>query len=138
MPSFPLLSPANLPSIPNKIIFSHLFIPTSPTPPPTSSHHVLLSRRTQGEPLYTYTIITVEAHDGLAHIHHRMPAILDGDEAIKTWLDPDLASEEAIKMLHPSPTLTWYRVSDTVNNVRNSTPECILKIDPRYSTCTNT
>ncbi|XP_030425472.1 abasic site processing protein HMCES isoform X3 [Gopherus evgoodei] len=40
-----------------------------------------------GDALYTYTIITVDASKGLSAIHNRMPAILDGDEAIRKWLD---------------------------------------------------
>ena len=76
-------------------------------------------------------MITVEAHEDFAHIHDRMPAILDGDDAIRAWLDPDLATQEAIKALHSSPSLTWYPVSEVVNNVKNKSPECIMKIDPR-------
>ena len=85
----------------------------------------------QAEPLYTYTVITVEAHPDFAHIHDRMPAILDGDSAVQTWLDPSLPTQEAVRILHPSPCLTWYPVSEVVNNVKNKTPECIMKIDPR-------
>ena len=74
----------------------------------------------------------MEAHSSLAHIHDRMPAILEGDEAIQAWLDPKIPTKDAVGMLHPSPLLTWYPVSEVVNNVRNKTPECIMKIDPRY------
>ena len=76
-------------------------------------------------------MITVEAHADFARIHDRMPAILDGDDAVRAWLDPATPTHEAIKLLHPSSSLTWYPVSDVVNNVRNRTPECIIKIDPR-------
>ena len=76
-------------------------------------------------------MITVDAHADFAHIHDRMPAVLDGDEAVRAWLDPDSPTHEAIELLHPSPSLTWYPVSVVVNNVRNKTPECIIKIDPR-------
>jgi hypothetical protein len=86
----------------------------------------------QDGPLYSYTVITVGAHADFACIHDRMPAILDGDAAIGAWLDPDITTQEAIKALHASPSLTWYPVSEVVNNVRNKSPECIMKIDPRY------
>lgn len=85
--------------------------------------------------MYSYTVITVEAHADFAHIHDRMPAILDGDEAIRAWLDPHVPTQVAIKPLHASPSLTWYPVSEVVNNVRNKTPECIMKIDPRWVCC---
>ena len=42
----------------------------------------------EGTVLETCTIITVEATNKLAEIHHRMPAILER-ENIETWLDPD-------------------------------------------------
>lgn len=83
----------------------------------------------QADPLYTYTVITVDAHPDFAHIHDRMPAILDGSEAIHTWLDPALPTSEAIQILHPSSTLAWYPVSEVVNSVKNKSPECITKID---------
>ena len=41
-----------------------------------------------GSLLETCTIITVEATNKLAEIHHRMPAILER-ENVETWLDPD-------------------------------------------------
>ncbi|PNI32001.1 HMCES isoform 7, partial [Pan troglodytes] len=40
-----------------------------------------------GDVLYSYTIITVDSCKGLSDIHHRMPAILDGEEAVSKWLD---------------------------------------------------
>ena len=72
------------------------------------------------------------AHADFAHIHDRMPAVLDGDEAVEAWLDPNIATQEAAKMLHSSPSLTWYPVSEVVNNVRNKSSECIVKIDLRW------
>lgn len=81
--------------------------------------------------LFTYTVITVEAHSTFAHIHDRMPAILDGDDAVRAWLDPSLTTQEVIHLLHPTTCLAWYPVSNVVNSVRNKSPECIMKIDPR-------
>ena len=61
-----------------------------------------------------------------------MPAILDGDDAVRAWLDPSLTIQEVIHLLHPTACLSWYPVSNIVNNVRNKSPECVIKIDPRY------
>ena len=36
----------------------------------------------QGDALYSYTVITVDASEKFGAIHHRMPAILDCQEAI--------------------------------------------------------
>ena len=85
----------------------------------------------QDEPLFTYTVITVDAHPKFSHIHDRMPAILDGDDAVRTWLDPSLSTHEVAKLLEPSVVLKWHPVSTVVNNVRHKTPECIAEIDPR-------
>ena len=74
----------------------------------------------------------MEAHADFAHIHDRMPAVLDGEGAVQTWLDPALPTEEAVQILHPSTSLTWYPVSEVVNNVKNKSAECITKIDPRW------
>lgn len=62
-----------------------------------------------------------------------MPAILDGEDAIRAWLDPSLTIHDVVHLLHPTNCLAWYPVSNVVNNVRNKTPECIMKIDPTYA-----
>ena len=70
-------------------------------------------------------------HPKFSHIHDRMPAILDGNDAVRTWLDPSLSTHEVAKLLEPSVVLKWHPVSTVVNNVRHKTPECIAEIDPR-------
>lgn len=46
--------------------------------------------RFQGDyPVYTYTIITIEASKTLEWMHDRMPALLDGDDAVDKWLDSE-------------------------------------------------
>ncbi|KAL8212557.1 UNVERIFIED_CONTAM: hypothetical protein K2H54_050669 [Gekko kuhli] len=79
--------------------------------------------------LYSYTIITVEASKSVSSIHHRMPAILDGDEAVGKWLDfAEIPTQEALKCIHPIENLAFHPVSTVVNNSRNNTPECIVPI----------
>lgn len=85
----------------------------------------------QEDSLYTYTIITLEAHPDFAHIHDRMPAILAEDVDIERWLDPSIETEELVSMLQPSSLLAWYPVSTAVNNVRHKTTECVERIDPK-------
>ncbi|KAJ7316887.1 hypothetical protein JRQ81_003049 [Phrynocephalus forsythii] len=83
-----------------------------------------------GEVLYSYTIITVDASKGVSSIHHRMPAILDGDEAVRKWLDfAEVPTQEAVKLIHPTENLVFHPVSTIVNNSRNDTPECIKPIE---------
>uniref|UniRef100_A0A8C9EHS7 Abasic site processing protein HMCES n=1 Tax=Pavo cristatus TaxID=9049 RepID=A0A8C9EHS7_PAVCR len=82
-----------------------------------------------GEPLYTYTIITVDASKDVSFIHHRMPAILDGDEAIEKWLDfAEVPTQEAMKLIRPTENIAFHPVSTFVNSVRNDTPECLVPI----------
>lgn len=82
------------------------------------------------EPLYSYSIITVEASKGVNFIHNRMPAILDGDEAIQKWLDfGQVPAQEALQYIHPIENVSCHPVSTIVNNARNNTPECTVPID---------
>ncbi|XP_006901433.1 PREDICTED: embryonic stem cell-specific 5-hydroxymethylcytosine-binding protein [Elephantulus edwardii] len=83
-----------------------------------------------GDVLYSYTIITVDSCKGLNDIHHRMPAILDGDEAVSKWLNfGEVSTQEALKLIHPTENITFHPVSTVVNNSRNNTPECLAPVD---------
>ncbi|NWS50491.1 HMCES protein, partial [Probosciger aterrimus] len=82
-----------------------------------------------GEALYTYTIITVDASKDLSFIHH-MPAILDGDEAIRKWLDfAEVPTQEAVKLIQPIESIVFHPVSTFVNSIRNNAPECLAPIE---------
>ncbi|KAI5607108.1 embryonic stem cell-specific 5-hydroxymethylcytosine-binding protein [Silurus asotus] len=84
-----------------------------------------------GEVLYTYTVITVNASPNLQSIHDRMPAILDGEEEVRRWLDfGEVRSLEALKLLQSKSCLTFHPVSSIVNNSRNNSPECLQPLDP--------
>ncbi|XP_074459457.1 abasic site processing protein HMCES isoform X2 [Larus michahellis] len=83
-----------------------------------------------GEMLYTYTIITVDASKDVSFIHHRMPAILDGDEAIRKWLDfAEVPTQEAVKLIQPTENIVFHPVSTFVNSVRNNAPQCLAPIE---------
>ncbi|KAF5902735.1 embryonic stem cell-specific 5-hydroxymethylcytosine-binding protein, partial [Clarias magur] len=84
-----------------------------------------------GEVMYTYTVITVSASSNLQSIHDRMPAILEGDEEVRQWLDyGEVRSLEALKLLRSKSCLTFHPVSSFVNNARNNSPECLQPLDP--------
>ncbi|TNM88580.1 abasic site processing protein HMCES [Takifugu flavidus] len=83
-----------------------------------------------GEPLYTYSVITVNASPNLKSIHHRMPAILDGEEEVRKWLDfGEVKSVDAMKLLQSKDILTFHPVSSLVNNSRNNSSDCVQPID---------
>uniref|UniRef100_A0A8C9PC80 Abasic site processing protein HMCES n=1 Tax=Spermophilus dauricus TaxID=99837 RepID=A0A8C9PC80_SPEDA len=82
-----------------------------------------------GDPLYSYTIITVDSCKSLTDIHPRMPAILDGEEAVSKWLDfGEVSTQEALKLIHPTENIAFHPVSSVVNNSRNNTPECLTPL----------
>ncbi|XP_046505240.1 abasic site processing protein HMCES-like, partial [Equus quagga] len=83
-----------------------------------------------GDHLYSYTIITVDACKVLNDIHQRMPAILDGEEAVSKWLDfGEVSTQEALKLIHPTENITFHPVSSVVNSSRNDSVECLAPID---------
>ncbi|KAI1890880.1 hypothetical protein AGOR_G00158160 [Albula goreensis] len=83
-----------------------------------------------GETLYTYTVITVNASPNLQSIHDRMPAVLDGEEEVRRWLDyGEVRSLDALKLLQSKDTLTFHPVSSFVNNSRNNSPECLQPVE---------
>jgi putative SOS response-associated peptidase YedK len=72
-------------------------------------------------PLYTFTVITTDARDDLAHIHNRMPVLLKTDQ-LQSWIEGDLSPDmlkEPVLKTHP------LKVSSVVNNSRNDIPQCI-------------
>ncbi|XP_024148277.1 abasic site processing protein HMCES isoform X1 [Oryzias melastigma] len=83
-----------------------------------------------GEALYSYSIITVNASPNLQSIHNRMPAVLDGEEEVRRWLDfGKVKSLDAMSLLQSKNILTFHPVSSVVNNSRNNNPECLQPLD---------
>ena len=79
----------------------------------------------EGDPMFTFTILTTEATPDLAPIHHRMPVILPLPTG-EMWLDPDAAPEDLVTLLRPlDEGIQAYPVSTLVNSPRNDLPECI-------------
>uniref|UniRef100_A0A8C4N324 Abasic site processing protein HMCES n=1 Tax=Eptatretus burgeri TaxID=7764 RepID=A0A8C4N324_EPTBU len=77
--------------------------------------------------LYTYTVITVPASPKLTWLHHRMPAILHGEESVRQWLDfGAIPGATAFDLLCSSESIAWHPVSTVVNNARNNLPECVV------------
>uniref|UniRef100_A0A8C5PH64 Abasic site processing protein HMCES n=1 Tax=Leptobrachium leishanense TaxID=445787 RepID=A0A8C5PH64_9ANUR len=82
-----------------------------------------------GELLYSYTIITVDASKTMNWIHDRMPALLDGEDAVHKWLDfAEVPVQDALKLVHSIENVTYHPVSPVVNNSRNNVPECISPV----------
>ena len=79
----------------------------------------------EGNPVYSFTILTTEAVPEIREIHPRMPVILPPN-VHDQWLDPEADPAELEALLRPNGNgLQAYLVSLLVNSPRNDTTECI-------------
>lgn len=81
---------------------------------------------TSKDVLYSYSILTMDAPRYLQWLHNRVPLILDGDEAVASWLDPNYSFEELTYSVRCPPNLVCHPVSPSVAKVTNNTVECVL------------
>ena len=80
----------------------------------------------------TCSIITTEADDVMAPIHHRMPVILS-EEAWRPWLEPSNKNADDLFPIcseTENHALECYAVSTLVNSPANDSPGCIKPADP--------
>ncbi|NJB87038.1 putative SOS response-associated peptidase YedK [Lewinella marina] len=87
--------------------------------------------RGEGEPVYTYSVITGAPNREMTPIHDRMPMLLTDGERQSTWLDPNADLKTVLDLLQTPPdgTLRAYPVSSAVGNVRNNGPELHQPLD---------
>lgn len=81
--------------------------------------------------LHTMAILTTTPSDDIAHVHDRMPVLLDPDD-VATWLDHATAVPELQHLLRPAPagTVQAWKVSRAVSQVRNNDPSLIVPLEP--------
>lgn len=79
-----------------------------------------------GETVTSFTVITREAAESISEVHHRMPVILDLQNAHK-WAQNALKVEVLMDLSLDS--LKMHEVSTAVNSVRNNSPELIKATD---------
>ena len=77
-----------------------------------------------GEVIETYTIVTTDANERIAPIHHRMPVIVDPAD-YEIWLTGDPSEAANVIRAFPPCDMAFYRVSTRVNNVRNDDESCV-------------
>lgn len=80
-----------------------------------------------GEPIETYSIVTMDAVGELARLHDRMPLMLP-PELHRDWIEGDGEQATAIAQAAPLPSLSWHAVGKAVGNVRNQGPQLIEPI----------
>jgi len=78
--------------------------------------------------IHTFTIVTTESTESTAHIHERMPVILNPDSE-KIWLDQSSSESDCLNLLRPYPAdqILFYPVSNRVNSVKNDDADLILE-----------
>ncbi|CAN6545022.1 unnamed protein product [Malus baccata var. baccata] len=83
----------------------------------------------EGEKLYTFTIITTSSSSALGWLHDRMPVILGDKESTDTWLDGSSSSNfDSLLKPYEGPDLVWYPVTSAMGKVSFDGPECINEI----------
>ena len=75
-----------------------------------------------GEALETATIVTTAANQYLSQLHHRMPVVLEPDDADR-WMSGDMALLDEYESI--APTLRAWPVDRKVNNARNESDDLI-------------
>ena len=75
----------------------------------------------QDEWLVTVTVLTTESAGPLAHIHDRMPVVID-PTGYRAWLDPHARVDTGFDAMVRAERLVAYPVSTAVNSVRNNGP----------------
>jgi putative SOS response-associated peptidase YedK len=78
-----------------------------------------------GEEIESAAIVTTPASASIAHIHHRMPVMLEPGQ-FEMWLDcRNTDAQTAAQMFRPAPddAIEAREISDRVNRVANDTPD---------------
>lgn len=80
----------------------------------------------QGEIIYSFSILTQEPNELMKDIHNRMPAILLPEQE-HLWLDPSISAKESVSLISPYPStqMKAYRVSKRVNRVAENDADLI-------------
>ena len=79
----------------------------------------------------SYTVVTTTPTKNIAHIHNRMPVVLE-KQNIEKWINcKDHSIFNCLKKIQlKKTTLQFYPVSNTVNSIKNNSIECI---EPKIS-----
>lgn len=84
---------------------------------------------TDGNSIYSFSILTTEANELMQNIHHRMPVILSRPDE-KLWLNEN-DPEELLSLFAPFPSekMTAHPVSKLVNSPINDKPEILEPVE---------
>lgn len=83
----------------------------------------------EGEILYTCTILTTSSSSALQWLHDRMPVILGDKESTDAWLNGSSSSQfNTVLKPYEDPDLVWYPVTQAMGKPSFEGPECIKEI----------
>ncbi|KAJ4729068.1 Embryonic stem cell-specific 5-hydroxymethylcytosine-binding protein [Melia azedarach] len=83
----------------------------------------------EGEVLYTFTILTTSSSSALQWLHDRMPVILGDKESTDAWLNTSASSKyDMILKPYEESDLVWYPVTPAMGKPSFDGPECIKEI----------
>ncbi|KAI5679899.1 hypothetical protein M9H77_01126 [Catharanthus roseus] len=86
-------------------------------------------KNSEGEALYTFTILTTSSSSSLAWLHDRMPVIFSNKESIEMWLNaPPSTNFDTILKPYEEKDLAWYPVTPAMGKPSFDGPECIKEI----------
>ncbi|CAM9257936.1 unnamed protein product, partial [Ectocarpus fasciculatus] len=84
-----------------------------------------------GELLYSFSILTAEAHKSVAWLHNRQPMFLIDDEAEVAWMDPSSPRDKINNILTSTATpsdLTIHQVTRKMSNISYQEADCSVAI----------
>ncbi|KAH0464262.1 hypothetical protein IEQ34_007048 [Dendrobium chrysotoxum] len=92
-----------------------------------------LWKESEGEILYTFTILTTRSSTALEWLHDRMPVIFGSKDTIDTWLSNSPPKLEALLTPYADFDLVWYPVTPAMGKPSFEGPECIKEIQLKPS-----
>lgn len=85
-------------------------------------------KSSEGDILYTFTILTVGSSKSLQWLHDRMPVILGDDVSVDIWLNNAMPKSETVLRPYEDVDLVWYPVTTAVGKPSFDGPDCIKEI----------
>lgn len=83
-----------------------------------------------GTLINSFSVVTMDSCPAFSWIHERMPAILETEDDVNSWLDTArVPPKQALSHLKPSSILVSHPVSTVVGNVKNHGKELVQPID---------
>ncbi|WOL14414.1 hypothetical protein Cni_G23194 [Canna indica] len=85
-------------------------------------------KNSEGDVLYTFTILTTSSSTTLQWLHDRMPVILGDKGSVDAWLNNAIPKVETVLRPYEDTDLVWYPVMTEVGKSSFDGPYCIKEI----------